>query len=100
MRAESPISGESSARLILTRARGLGILTFDEIRKTADKCKIGKTEIKTTEKVVILSKSGMPQKNDVKNFFMGRFPVPPARHGGRTAASVSGPVGTVPVRSS
>ena len=100
MCAESPFSEKSSARLILERSRGLGILTFDKVRKTADKCKIGKTEIKTTETAVILSKSGLPPKNDVKNFFMGRFPAPPARHGGRTAASVSGPVGAVPVRSS
>ena len=76
MRAESPIFDESSARLILTRARGLGILTFDKIKKVANKCKIGKTGIKTTETAVILSKSGMPPKNDVKNFFMGFFTLP------------------------
>ena len=31
MRVEAPISGKSSAHLILTRARGLGILTIGEI---------------------------------------------------------------------
>ena len=31
MRVEAPISGKSSARLILTRARGLGILTIRKI---------------------------------------------------------------------
>ena len=38
MRVESPISDESSVRLILTRARGLGILTFDKIKKKAFYC--------------------------------------------------------------
>ncbi len=33
MRVESPFSEKSSARFILTRARGLGILTFDKIKK-------------------------------------------------------------------
>ena len=76
MRVESPISDESSVRLILTRARGLGILTFDKIKKTAGKRKIGKIEIKTTEIAVILSKSGISPKNDVENFFMGFFMLP------------------------
>ena len=33
MHVESPFSEKSSARLILTRASGLGILTFDKIKK-------------------------------------------------------------------
>ena len=35
MRVESPFSEKSSVRSILTRARGLGILTFDKIKKIA-----------------------------------------------------------------
>ena len=35
MHVEAPISEKSSACFILTRARGLGILTFDKIRKIA-----------------------------------------------------------------
>ena len=38
MRVESPFSEKSSARSILTRARGLGILTFDKIKKKAFYC--------------------------------------------------------------
>ena len=38
MRVESPFSEKSSARSILTRARGLGILTFDKIKKKAFCC--------------------------------------------------------------
>ena len=70
MCVEAPISDKSSVRFILTRARGLGILTFGKIRKTENKCKIRKTRIKTTKIVVILSKPNTPQKNDVKKFFM------------------------------
>ncbi len=33
MLVESPFSDKSSARSILTRASGLGILTFDKIKK-------------------------------------------------------------------
>ena len=33
MRIESPFSEKSSVRSILTRASGLGILTFDKIKK-------------------------------------------------------------------
>ncbi len=73
MRVESSFFDKSSARFILTRARGLRILTFDKIRKTENKCKIRKTRIKTTKIVVILSKSDIPQKNDVKKIFMGHL---------------------------
>ena len=38
MRVESPFSEKSSARSILTRARGLEILTFDKIRKKVIDC--------------------------------------------------------------
>ena len=37
MRVESPFSEKSSIRLILTRARGLGILTINKISITANK---------------------------------------------------------------
>ncbi len=33
MRVESPFFKKSSVRFILERSRGLGILTFDEIKK-------------------------------------------------------------------
>ena len=33
MRTESPFFDKSPERFILTRARGLGILTFDKIKK-------------------------------------------------------------------
>ena len=100
MCVESPFSEKSSSSFILERSRGLGILTFGKIKKTADGDKINKDVTKTAITSAILSKPDMPPKNDVRNFFMGRLPAPPARHGGRTAASVSGPVGAVPVRSS
>ena len=35
MRVESPFFDKSSSRFILTRAKGLGILTFDKIKKKA-----------------------------------------------------------------
>ncbi|MCD8237143.1 MAG: hypothetical protein LUD00_10990, partial [Prevotellaceae bacterium] len=56
---------------ILTRARGLGILTFDKIKKKAFWCKTNRNEVEILKIPIILSNLNMPQKNDVKNFFMG-----------------------------
>ncbi len=70
MRVESLFFEESSAHLILTRARGLGILTFGKIRKKV-KWMIFQQTISDIAKIIcILSKPNTPQKNDVKKFFM------------------------------
>ena len=71
MCAESPFFEESSARLILTRARGLGILTFDKIKKIVFMRDFVKCDFVLLKYTIILSKLNMPLKNDVKNFFMG-----------------------------
>ncbi len=73
MRVESPFFEKSPARLILTRARRLGILTFDKIKKTEQTYKIRYFEAKTPKVHIISSKSNITQKNDVKKFFMGRI---------------------------
>ena len=70
MLVESPFSDKSSARSILTRASGLGILTFDKIKKIAQTHKIRKIETKMANKPVILSKPNTTKKNDIKKFFM------------------------------
>ena len=72
MRVESPFFDKSSSRFILTRARGLGILTFSEIRKTLFGDKISNLELKilniTTfcQKIILL-------KNIYKFFCFGDF---------------------------
>ncbi len=71
MRVEAPFSEKSSARSILTRARGLGILTFDKIKKSALQHKIKQIKTKTTIYTCILSKQNIPQKNIFKKNFMG-----------------------------
>ena len=71
MRVEAPISEKSSARLILTCATGLRILTFGKIKKIVFVCKFVKYDLLLLKYAVILSKSDIPLKNDVKNFFMG-----------------------------
>ena len=71
MRVESPFSEKSSVRSILTRASGLGFLTFDEIKKIENWCEFGGFEIKMAEFGVIMSELNKPPKNEFKNFLMG-----------------------------
>ncbi|MCD8235120.1 MAG: hypothetical protein LUD00_00390 [Prevotellaceae bacterium] len=70
MRVESPISDKSSVCFILTRARGLGILTFDKIKKIVFQHKNIQNKTKSSKYTIILSKQKHPPKNDVKKFFM------------------------------
>ena len=69
MRVKSPFSEKSSARSILTRAKGLGILIFDKIRKMECGCDFDIFETEMAGFNVIMSKLNKPSKNEFKNFF-------------------------------
>ncbi|MCD8237144.1 MAG: hypothetical protein LUD00_10995, partial [Prevotellaceae bacterium] len=68
MRVESTISDKSSVCFILTRARRLGILTFDKIKKIVFQHKNNQNKTKSSKYTIILSKQNAPQKIDVKIF--------------------------------
>ena len=56
MRVESPFFDKSLSRFILPRARGLGILTFNKIKKTAFIYKNQKKRFYLAQYSTILSK--------------------------------------------
>ena len=57
MRVESSFFDKSSSRFILERARGLGILTFDKIRKIAFRIQNQQIQTKTAKYAIILSEN-------------------------------------------
>ena len=73
MRIESPFFDKSSERFILTRARGLGFLTFDKIKKKVYWYNFSKMQPKQLKQFSFYQNRTSLKKNDVKNFFMGAF---------------------------
>ena len=73
MRTESPFSDKSSVSFILTRARGLGVLTFGKIKKIVFEWKICKIGSECWSTLFILSKLNTLSKIVFKNFFMEAF---------------------------
>ena len=71
MRVESPFSEKSSARPILTRARGLGFLTFDKIRKKVFIPNLRQCDFGCRGILSFCQNRRIPQKTMSKKFFMG-----------------------------
>ncbi|MCD8237002.1 MAG: hypothetical protein LUD00_10210, partial [Prevotellaceae bacterium] len=55
----------------LTRARGLGILTFGKIKKTAFKKQNQQKAANQIKSTIILSENNFVKKKHIKNFIMG-----------------------------
>ncbi len=62
MRVESSFFEKSSMRFILERSRGLGILTFDKIKKIAFECKKLQSETKNGKYAIIMSENNFVKK--------------------------------------
>ena len=71
MRVESPFFEKSSAHFILTRAKGLGILTFNKIRKTLKLVFFLALHTKITKESYHFNKIGNTSKNPFKKFCYG-----------------------------
>ena len=70
MRVESPFFDKSLVRFILTRARGLDILTFNKIRKTEFSTQNQQIKTKTPKKPSFCQKFIL-LKNIYKKFYYG-----------------------------
>ena len=68
MRTESSFFEKSSVRLILTRARGLRILTFDKIKKKAFAHKFTKYDSIYRNTMSFCQNRAYPYKTNSKNF--------------------------------